>query len=97
MFVVTLTYEKPLEVINELLVAHIRYLNEQYERGVFLLSGPQVPRQGGVIMARAESREALMEILARDPFKREGAARYDVIEFVATMTAPVCAALTEKI
>jgi uncharacterized protein YciI len=96
MFVVVLTYVKPLDVVDGLLEAHIRYLNEQYERGVFVLSGPQAPRTGGVILARAENREALMAVLDRDPFKIEGAARYDVMEFVANMTAPDCRGLLEK-
>jgi uncharacterized protein YciI len=96
MFVVVLTYVKPLDVVDGLLEAHIRYLNEQYDRGMFVLSGPQTPRAGGVILARTESREALMAVLDRDPFKIEGAARYDVIEFVANMTAPDCRGLLEK-
>lgn len=96
MFVVTLTYEKPLDVVDGLLTAHIQYLKEFYEKGVFVLSGAQVPRKGGVILAKAESREALLKILAQDPFSIGGAARYDVIEFVAGMAAPVCAGLVEK-
>jgi len=88
MFVVVLTYEKPLEVIDTLLEAHIRYLDECYAQGVFLASGPQTPRIGGVILAQVESRETLMKILARDPFNQEGAARYEVIEFVPTKTVP---------
>ncbi|EFL51433.1 YCII-related protein [Solidesulfovibrio fructosivorans JJ]] len=85
MFVVLLTYEKGLDVIDALLAEHIRFLEAQYAAGVFLLSGRREPRTGGVILARCENREALLAILARDPFWREGAARYEVVEFVPSM------------
>jgi len=96
MFVVILTYVGSLEAVDALLPEHNRFLRENYDKGVFLLSGPQVPRQGGLILARAESREALQAILAADPFGREGVARYDVIEFVAKMGAPECAGLVQQ-
>jgi len=88
MFLVLLTYEKPLEVIDALLEEHVRFLDEYHGQGVLLLSGRQVPRTGGLILARAGSREALMGILSRDPFWREGAARYEVIEFLPGKAAP---------
>jgi len=96
MFVVILTYAGSLDVVDGLLEEHIRFLQENYDKGVFLLSGPQNPRKGGVILARAESREALMDVLINDPFWREGAARYEVVEFVANMGTPECAGLVEK-
>lgn len=95
MFVVTLTYVKSLDVVDGLLAEHIRYLQGNYARGLFVLSGPQQPRVGGLILARAESRQALQEILALDPFSREGAARYDVIEFTPNMAAKGCEGLLE--
>lgn len=88
MFIVLLTYEKPLEVIDGLLEEHVRYLEANYAGGVFLASGRRVPRTGGVILARADSRDALEAVLAGDPFFREGAARYDLIEFLPGKVAP---------
>ena len=93
MFIVSLTYVKPLEVIDSLLEEHVAWLKANYAAGVLLASGRKVPRTGGVILARAESREALDAVLAGDPFYREGAARYDVTEFVASMAAPGLEAL----
>lgn len=93
MFLVLLTYAKPLSVIDALLEEHVRFLETQYRQGLFLLSGRQEPRAGGVILARAESREALLAVLDQDPFRREGAARYEVIEFTPTKAAPELAGL----
>lgn len=52
MFVVTLTYVKSLDVVDGLLAEHIRYLQGNYARGLFVLSGPQQPRVGGLIDRR---------------------------------------------
>ncbi|KHK04394.1 YciI family protein [Desulfovibrio sp. TomC] len=95
MFLVILTYQKPLEVIDALLEAHFRYLEDTFARGVFLASGRQEPRTGGVILARAESRSILETILADDPFAREGAANYEIIEFIPGKVAPQLSALLD--
>ncbi|OPZ59677.1 MAG: YciI-like protein [Deltaproteobacteria bacterium ADurb.Bin510] len=87
MFVVLLNYTSPIEAIDELLDDHLDYLRQQYASGVFVLSGPQEPRSGGVIIARAASRAELEAILAQDPFQRAGVAEYSLIEFRPRMTA----------
>jgi len=88
MFVVTLTYKVPLDVVDSHIPAHVEFLKQQYAAGVLLASGRRVPRTGGVILARAESREALMDVLAQDPFSRHDVADYDIVEFDPTMTSP---------
>lgn len=87
MFIVTLTYTCDLKEIDALLDEHVAFLKRNYDLGLFLLSGRQVPRTGGVILARAESREQLLDVLEQDPFKRTGAARYDIMEMVPSMAA----------
>jgi len=88
MFIVTLTYIRPLEELDALMDAHVSWLKTHYESGLFVASGRQVPRKGGVILARSGDRAALEALLARDPFVQNGVARADVIEFVPSMTAP---------
>ena len=95
MFVVLLTYKKSLNVIDALLEDHIRFLEANYAGGVFLASGRREPRTGGVILAQAKSRQALETILADDPFYREDAADYEVIEFIPGKVAPQLAGLLE--
>ena len=51
MFVLILTYKAPIEKVIELLEAHCCYLDKYYAAGIFLASGPQVPRTGGVFFA----------------------------------------------
>jgi uncharacterized protein YciI len=87
MYIVTLTYVRPLEEIDALMTDHVAWLKRHYAAGLFLASGRQVPRVGGVILARSGDRAALDTALATDPFVRHGAARADVVEFTASMTA----------
>lgn len=87
MFLILLSYTKPLEQVDRLLAEHRKFLERQYAEGVFLLSGRREPRTGGVILARAETQIEIESILKEDPFHRESVAEYSVIEFVPTMAA----------
>ncbi|WP_417760357.1 YciI family protein [Shewanella sp.] len=82
MFIVSLTYRCDLSEIERHLPAHIAYLDKYYAAGVFLASGRKVPRDGGVILATAPNRAALLTILAEDPFQRHLLADYQITEFV---------------
>ncbi|BEV72335.1 MULTISPECIES: YciI family protein [unclassified Paludibacterium] len=93
MYIVSLTYTRPLQEVDALLEAHIAWLKDAYAAGVFIASGRKVPREGGVILARGERAE-LDAWLARDPFAVGAVARYDVTEFVPSMTAPGFEVLT---
>ncbi|MET7736155.1 YciI family protein [Streptomyces sp. NPDC005402] len=88
MFVLELTYTAPLDAVDAVLPAHVAWLDEQYEKGVFLASGRKEPRDGGVIIAVAEDRARIEEIAAGDPFVAAGVCAYRVTEFAATKTAP---------
>jgi uncharacterized protein YciI len=93
MFIVTLTYLKPVEEIDALMPGHVAWLDKGYADGLFIASGRRIPRTGGVILARSGDEAALAGYLARDPFAVHGAARFDVVEFSATKTAPGLEAL----
>ncbi|EDY55880.1 MULTISPECIES: YciI family protein [Streptomyces] len=88
MFVLELTYTAPLAAVDAVLPAHVAWLDEQYEHGVFLASGPKNPRDGGMIIAVAEDRARIERITAGDPFVTAGVCAYRVTEFAATKTAP---------
>ena len=81
MFVILLTYTQPIEKIDACLVEHRQFLDRHYASGHLIASGPQVPRTGGVILARGLSRSDLEALLAQDPFQREQVATYEIIEF----------------
>ena len=95
MFVIVLEYLKPLEDVERWLDEHTSFLEAQYAGKRFIASGRLVPRTGGVILARGNDRPALNRILDSDPFKREGVARYTVMEFEPTMFDPAMAPLLQ--
>ncbi len=85
MFIAILTYKKPLEEVDCFLHAHRDYLAQHYAAGDFIASGPQNPRVGGVIMIKAAHREEVNAIISQDPFKINGIADYQIVEFTPTM------------
>ena len=95
MFLILLDYMKPLDAVDAHLDAHRAFLARHYADGSFLLSGRKEPRTGGVILARAPSREAAEALVREDPFHATGVARYTVIEFHPTLSAPVIASLVD--
>ena len=86
MFVLVLTYTKPLAEVDALMRKHMAWLNEQYDAGRFVVSGRQIPRTGGVILARGDDREEIERIAATDPFVSGGVATCEVIQFRASQS-----------
>jgi uncharacterized protein YciI len=88
MFVLLLTYTKPLDEVDALMRPHMKWLNAQYAAGRFVVSGRQIPRTGGVIVARGDDRDEIEALAASDPFVRGGVATVEVIQFRASQTVP---------
>ena len=87
MFVVSLTYTSELQEIDEVLSEHVEYLKTQYEKGNFIASGRKVPRTGGIIFSKIDGIEKLKEVLNQDHFKINNLAKYDIQEFIPSMTS----------
>jgi uncharacterized protein YciI len=66
---------------------HVAYLKEEYANGNFIASGRKMPRTGGIIPAKVDSREILDSIIKREPFYKNNIAEYDITEFVTGMVA----------
>ena len=84
LFVILLNYIVPLDVIDSYRVDHLKFLDRYYEKGVFIISGPQNPRTGGVIFARCSDKVSLEKICSGDPFALHKLATYEIIEFNPT-------------
>lgn len=87
MFVIDLTYTADSAEIDAHMPAHMTYLRKYYAAGNFLVSGRQVPRTGGIILAVGKNREEIERIAAEDPFCARGLAEFRVIEFRASQRA----------
>lgn len=88
MFIVDLHYIVPLETLDAHMAEHVGFLRKYYAQNVFVASGRKVPRTGGVIIALAESREALELILAEDPFFIHKLAEFRITEFQTSQYHP---------
>ncbi len=84
LFVVILKYIIPLETIDNYRQDHLYFLDHHYKSGIFIASGAQVPRIGGIIIAKCLSKQNLEEILHEDPFYINGFAEYQIYEFSPT-------------
>lgn len=84
MFVLLSRYLKPLAEVDNVVGEHRAFLDKHYASGDLLISGPQNPRVGGVIVTKEMTREAVEAMLAQDPFVREGISEYQIIEFMPT-------------
>lgn len=87
MFIFSITYLKPISEVEKYLPQHIDYLECHYQSGHFIASGRKVPRTGGIILCRAESREQAIAIMQKDPFYIQQIAQYELIEFIPTKFA----------
>lgn len=84
MYVVMLTYIKPLEELDRVLDEHRQFLSKYIEQNKFIVCGRKNPRIGGVIIANASSKEEIEKIVSEDPFYREKMANYEFIEVIPT-------------
>ncbi len=87
MFLIELTYTRDLTEIDAHMAAHVVFLKKHYAAGHFLVSGRKIPRDGGIILALAESRAEIEAIVREDPFCEHGLAEFRVIEFRASQRA----------
>ena len=81
-FVVEITFTTPdFSRIEPIVPGHRSFLQVGYDRGWLLMSGPQNPRTGGMVIARAPSRAELEAFFRADPYATAGVASYRFTEF----------------
>jgi uncharacterized protein YciI len=87
MFIIELDYKAPLTEIDAHMKAHVAFLKKYYASGHFLVSGRKIPRDGGIILALGDNREAIEAIAQEDPFYRHKLADFRIVEFRASQQA----------
>lgn len=87
MFIFNLTYVRPLSEVERLLPAHIRFLDEHYKKHLFMCSGRKIPRTGGIILCNCDKMDRARAIMEKDPFYKEGIARYEIIAFTPSRSS----------
>lgn len=82
MFIILITYRKPLEIVDKHLAEHVIFLEQGYQKNYFIVSGKKVPRTGGVIFSQLKDRNQLEAFIKQDPFQTHEIAEYEIIEFI---------------
>jgi len=95
MFLLNITYTKPIEEIDRALAAHRAWLGDLVDKKIVLFSGPKNPRLGGLIMLRVKTRGEAEALAAADPFAIAGVASYEVIEFTPVKCDPAFMAFVD--
>jgi uncharacterized protein YciI len=81
MFLVIMTYLKPLEIVEHWLASHRNHLEDYYQKGYLLASGPQNPRTGGILVVALGEPHQVEAMMQQDPFVQHEIASYQIIEF----------------
>lgn len=81
MFIILLSYKKPLSEIDPHIPAHRLFLDQAYQNNILIASGPKVPRTGGVIISYLKNRAEVEALIKQDPFYQHDLAEYEIIEF----------------
>jgi uncharacterized protein YciI len=87
-FMIKLTIIVDRALYEPHLPAHFAYLRELKARGALLLSGPFTDRTGGMVLVRADSREAAEALAQADPLVANGVDRYELREWLITDGKP---------
>ena len=87
MFLIELSYKADLKEIDAHMTAHVVFLKKYYAAGHFLVSGRKIPRDGGIILAVAKTRQQIQTIVEEDPFYQRGLADFRIVEFRASQRA----------
>ena len=82
--IITLTYKKPLNIVDQHLDNHRDFLKKGYNKSLFIASGPQTPRTGGIIIARGDLKD-LKKFMTKDPFLLNDVASYHYASFTAAL------------
>ncbi len=87
-YYVEITYLVGKDVLEPVVPEHRAFLQTGYDKGWLLMSGPMVPRTGGIVIARAPSVDDLREFFRHDPYAAKGVASYRFVEFEPVKRQP---------
>lgn len=96
MFIIDIHYIVPLEKVDKYIEPHVAYLKKYTEKNVFIIAGRKIPRDGGILVANASSKEEVEKIITEDPFYQHKVAEITITEFLHARHNPVLDELLGK-
>jgi len=85
LFIVTLTYVRPMSDIQAHLDSHREWLARYVRSGTILVAGPLASGAGGIVVAHADSRGTVDAMIREDSFHVHQLVEYDIQPFTAAM------------
>jgi uncharacterized protein YciI len=95
-FMIEMTYLVPFKDIEKILKEHREFLDIGYQKDLLLCSGPQNPRIGGIVFAKANDKDEIIEFFSKDPLQTEKFAKYRYVEFNPVKFNPILKEWIEK-
>ncbi len=80
MFVILLKFSKNRELAGKFMEGHMKWLNQGFDEGAFLLAGSLMPNSGGAIIAKKSSIESIQNRINQDPFIIEKIVESEILE-----------------
>lgn len=87
-YLIDIRFIRPFESFGAVVTAHRAYLQQGYDQGWLLLSGPRGDKRGGIAIARAQDVAELKAFFAHDPYHLNGMAEYDFVAFTGAKHQP---------
>ena len=75
-YVIDSIFTQPFDTFGDTVAAHRAYLQQGYDSGLLLCSGPKADRQGGIVIANASDPDEITRFLACEPYQQQGLAHY---------------------
>lgn len=88
MFVILLKFSTNKANAGQFMERHNAWLQDGFEKGIFLLSGSIQPKAGGAVLAHNVTPEQLRTIVNEDPFVAEGVVTAEIVEISASRSTP---------
>ena len=88
-YIIESKFARPITDFRDVVPEHRNYLQRRCDDGMVLFSGPKSTRDGEVIVAKAETDEALKEFIDGDPYRKTGNATYTSTSFTPTLKNPI--------
>ena len=86
--VLRLTYDQPLDVIEQTRPAHAAWLKQEIAAGRLILAGRQEDQSGGVLITGDISSDEAENVIASDPYQQAGLVHYQRLSFNGAFRAP---------
>lgn len=87
MFLINMTFSNVEKLTDGLTEQHRMYIGKEYLNNKLMFGGRKVPRTGGIIISKHETKDELIKLLDADPFIKNGVASYAITEFVPVMAS----------